>query len=162
MRILTILLLPLLFIVTSCDSGGEGSACAIDPTGTWEFTQFDLAFSEECDCGDGTTCNEALETDTILESLECVDVLINAGYILTDTCECESDGREVECEDVSTYTCSDNIIASDGDVWLITGNTATTGSIQTMAEFLSEWDIESDWDFGIGCTVTTTVSLTRE
>ena len=45
MRILTILLLPLLFVATSCDSGGEGSACAVDPTGTWEFTQFDLSFS---------------------------------------------------------------------------------------------------------------------
>ena len=162
MRILTILLLPLLFIATSCDSGGEGSACAVDPTGTWEFTQFDLIFSEECNCGEGTNCEDELETDTILEELECVDVLINAGYVLTDTCECESEGREVECEDVSSYTCSDNVITSDGDVWLIIDNTAKTGDTQSINDFLLEWDIESDWDFGIGCSVTTVVSLAKQ
>jgi len=162
MRILTILLLPLLFVATSCDSGGEGSACAVDPTGTWEFTQFDLIFSEECDCGEGTTCEDALGASTILEDLECVDVLINAGYVLTNRCECDNEGRTAECEDVASYTCSDNVISSDGDVWLITGNTASTGDIQTIDEFLSEWDIESDWDFGIGCSVTTVVSLAKQ
>ena len=41
MRILTILLLPLLFIATSCDSGGEGvTTCSVDPTGSYTYESF--------------------------------------------------------------------------------------------------------------------------
>ena len=165
MRILTILLLPLLFVATSCDSGGEGSACAVDPTGTWKFTQVALDFSEECCAGD-TACSSDLVSisNTILESLDCVEVFINAGYVLTDREECDDCTRGIECEDVSSYSCSDNIITSDGDVWLIIGNTATTASVQTIDDFISEFEelnLNAD-DYGIGCTVTSGVSLTRQ
>jgi len=158
-RILTILLLPLLFIATSCDSGGEGTACAINPTGIWSFTQFDLDFSEECDCGD-TTCDELLG-GSILDEVSCVSVAIVGGNVSWDSCSCDRDIGD--CVEYTSYTCSDTNITTNGDTWTVTGDVATMTVEESIEDFMNEFGIDGDPDaFGIGCMITSTVSLTRE
>jgi len=172
MRILTILLLPLLFIATSCDSGGEGTACAINPVGIWGFSQFDIDFSEECDCGT-STCDD-LFGGSILDDVSCVDISIVGGSIITDIAECNPDcvqGRTLEyCYTYESYTCSNDLVSSAGDIWVVAGDNATTvrenQSIeqleQSIQEYLPDWVLDTDTDFGISCTVTSSITLTRD
>ena len=168
MRILTILLLPLLFIATSCDSGGEGTACAVDAGGLWEFTSIDIIFSD-CTCGD-TDCNDAGTGDEILESLECVNVNLTEQNVLVDYCDCVEEETPVrtneDCtDDAISYSCSDTIINSaDGDVWSVSGSVATTTDIQSIEDFISEFGLISlnPEDFGANCMVTTEAQLTKQ
>ena len=137
MRILTVLLLPLLFFTTSCDSGGEGTACGINPVGIWEFTQFDLDFSD-CNCG-ADDCNDVLET-SLLDEVSCLSVSLAGGNLVVnlEVCdpECITPGRTLDdCYFSTSYSCSDKLISSGGDVWEVNGNIATTIREQSVDDF---------------------------
>ena len=104
-------------------------------------------------------------SDTILENLQCVTIgIIPGGATSWDECECADDTREIEdCITYDTYTCSENIISNGDDLWLIEGNIATTGSTQSIEEFMLDFGLEGDPDdFGLGCTVTILAELTRQ
>ena len=171
MRILTVLLLPLLFFATSCDSGGEGTACGINPVGIWEFTQFDLEFSD-CSCGDND-CNDVLET-SFLDEVSCLGVSIAGGDIIVNIEVCDPycqtpGGRTLEdCYFTESYSCTDNLVSSGGDVWEVNGNIATTTRVESVDEFedsmqdyFPEWEFNPGFELGSSCTVKTDITLTK-
>ena len=109
-------------------------------------------------------CNELGLGDDVLEALQCISIGITSGHTIWDECACD-DSRDVdECTDEpNSYSCSDNFISSDGDLWEIVGNIATTTDIQTIEAFMLEFGLSGDpEDFGINCLVTTSAELTRE
>ena len=97
MRILTILLLPLLFIATSCDSGGAGTACSIDASGKWVFEEFNiLDLSPGCECLDEEgaiiDCAQVGLKETLENALECMSVYFG-GHLVMNFCDSDSDNN---------------------------------------------------------------------
>ena len=189
MRILTILLLPLLFFATSCDSGGEGTACSVNPIGYWEFAtdhddndateeqlldgaQFDLAFSNGCDCSAGD-CNE-LFGGSILDEVSCGNLGILDGNINYDRVDCDpgctqGSGRTLEdCYTYESYSCSEDKISSEYSMWVIDGNELSTARDQSLSElqmsiqsFLPSWELPDGIEDSGGCVVTSTITVVR-
>ena len=175
------LLSILCLFVLSCDSedddsgNGGGSNCSVNPVGTWEFTQFDLDFSDECNCGEDTHCNNLLDT-SLLDEVSCLTVGI-AGENITvniEICDpsCLEGNRTLEdCYFTESYDCNDNLISSDGNVWEIndTDDVATTIRIEStdefeasLQEFFPDWELDTGGlDLGNSCTITSDIILTK-
>ena len=163
-RILTILLLPFLFIATSCDSGGEGTACAVDPTGgVWRYTALDIEYSDECSCDGVEDCNDLGLAADVLTNLECITISIIGGSMQWDYLDCAVCDRTAgDHQENINYSCSGNILSSSAGTWLVNGNVAIASDIQTVEALMADaCIIESDLDFGFGCIVTTIATLTN-
>ena len=174
------LLYILCFFILSCDAeeedsgNGGGSNCSVNPAGIWEFTQFDLDFSDECNCGENTDCNDILET-SLLDQVSCLIVGI-AGENITvniETCDpsCEGNRDLGNCYFTESYDCNDDFISSDGDVWEIndTDDIATTTRVESIEEFevsIQEyfpiWELDTGGlDLGSSCTITSDIVLAK-
>jgi len=179
MRILTILLLPLLFIATSCDSGGEGTACSIDASGQWRFEAFEIEFSDSCEC-DGA-CDEIGLQEAMMMHLKCANVQF-VGDLVMNFCDSDADGNDLcDCSEENncsrgqedckvTYAreeCVDTVIGSleAGVNVLFNGDQAVGSTNQQLIEdFLSDYLLWDEWGTqitGSGCTVATLSTLYR-
>ena len=148
-RILTILLLPLLLMSTSCDSD-DSSECAINnPTGSWTFTQWDYTFSGGCAVG---------EDGSALDDFLCVDITILQDNIDIDPCECDREACE---EDSYPYECSGSDLTFDGDTWTIDGNTATMTVTEPIED--SIYCEGNDCSgYGEDCMITSILTITKD
>ena len=188
MRILTILLLPLLFIATSCDSGGEGTACSIDASGKWMFEEFNiLDLSSGCECYDfsldeeGTIigCDQVGLKEALEDIFECANIRFTSQLIFSF---CDSKNEEGVCSDTicnrgecdcqisyerSDNDCSDNFITNPatGMVFAFTNDELTGGTQeQSIQEFLEKYILWDDWNSkitGSECSVQTEIQFVR-
>ena len=179
MRILTIILLPLLFIATSCDSGGEGTACSIDASGQWRFEAFEIDFSDSCEC-DGA-CDEIGLQEAMMTHLKCTDVQF-VGNLVVNFCDSDENQNDLcDCSEENDCTrgqqdclvsfereeCVDAVIGSleAGVTFLFNGDNAVgTTNQQLIKDFLEDYLLWDEWGnqiTGSGCTVTTLATLYR-
>ena len=148
-KILMILLLPLLFIFPSCDSGGDDDSADCPIEGTWGLTTFDYVFSEpECTSGEDGSAD-----------LSCLDVIVADDTTTWDTCDCDGEDPE-DCTNTedSDYTCDNPTTLDDGGSVTIDGDTATLIIIEPIEDFI----FYEGGDYGEGCMVTSTLVFERE
>ena len=142
-KILMILLLPLLFILPSCDSGGDGGSNAScnesDVIGDWDGVTLDTEYIGSC--GD--------EEDVIGYDISSVDVHIDED----GTYAFISNGNEEIDDEEGTWECNGaNIdICETGDE-CATWSLDIDGNNATISIDISE----------AGCTVTLTVDLVKD
>ena len=149
-----ILLLPLLFILPSCDSGSDGGSdggsnnCPIE--GTWENTSFNYVFSDECTAGEDGSAD-----------LSCLDIIVADDIIIWDSCDCLDGGEPPACLDISNdgYSCDNPTTFDDGGSVVIDEDTATLIIIEPIEDFLF---YSEGIDYGNGCMVTSTLVFERE
>ena len=182
MRILTILLLPLLFIATSCDSGGAGTACSIDASGKWVFEEFNiLDLSPGCECLDEEgaiiDCAQVGLKEALEDVFECANIQFASQLIFSFCDSKDEDGvcvdticnrGECDCQipyDRPGSDCSDNLITNPatGMVFAFTNDELKGGTNeQPIQEFLEKYILWDEWNAkitGSECSVQTEIQF---
>ena len=111
---------------------------------------------------------------SLLDEVSCLTVSIIGGKIIVNLEVCDpeciyTEGRTlVNCYFSTSYSCSDNLVSSGGDVWEINGDVATTQRHESVSafeasiqEYFSDWEFDPGFELGDDCAIISDITLTK-
>ena len=115
-----ILLLPLLFILSSCDSDGDDNNCG-DFNGNWIGETISTTWNDE-------SCGSDFEMD-----ISCQTATVSDNNAVIDWCSCSWAYPDDECIDEAEFNCEESNDPDENDCE-VSGNTITCSSSEEEGE----------------------------